>query len=126
VLRLDQMDFYVSKEGKLNKTTRAFSVMAVAVFALTVSVETALAQALAQSNIKAVYRVSLTDPATGNVYYSDRQGLRSWGSMEGCEREKNGFSGFHTSALEKENIVNSAGTSLEVKLDSIVCVDTSK
>ena len=82
------------------------------------SVETASAQTI----VRAIYRISLTDPVTGNVYYSDRQSLRSWASEESCEREKEGFSGHHTSALRKENIMNSDGQSLEVAMSSIHCV----
>ena len=78
--------------------------------------------ASAQSIVRAVYRVSLTDPATGNVYYTDRQSIRSWTSEEQCEIQKNSFSGFHTDRLAKENIVNSDGTPLEVAMASIHCV----
>ena len=82
------------------------------------SIETASAQAI----IRAVYHVSLTDPATGNVYYSDRQSLRSWDAEERCEAEKESFSGFHTSAARGWNIVNSDGTPLEVNMASIHCI----
>lgn len=78
--------------------------------------------ASAQAIIRAVYRVSLTDPATGNVYYSDRQSIRSWSSEDRCQNEMATFSGFHTRALKDLNITNTSGTPLEVKMDSMYCV----
>lgn len=60
--------------------------------------------------------MSLTDPASGNVYYTDRQSLHSWASEESCENQKESFSGFHTSAVAGWNIVNSDGIPLEVKM----------
>ena len=97
---------------------RVLSVLIVGFAWLTASVEIASAQTI----IRAVYRVSMTDPANGNVYYVDRKGLRSWDSEERCDREKNSFSGFHTRAMAKQNITNSEGTPFEVKMDSIFCV----
>lgn len=85
---------------------------------LTASAETASAQSI----VRAIYRVSLTDPGTGNVYYTDRESLRSWASEERCENEKESFSGFHTDKLIKENIVNENGQSLEVQMDYITCI----
>ena len=84
----------------------------------TITVETASAQTI----VRAVYRVSLTDPATGSVYYTDRNSLRSWTSEEVCEGQKDGFSGFHTSRVAGQNIVNSDGTPLEVAMASTHCV----
>ena len=102
----------------MGHTVRLISMLVVGTALLAGSIGTASAQSI----IKAVYRVSLTDPATGNVYYSDRQSLRSWASEEACEREKESFSGFHTSALMKENIMNGNGQPLEVAMASIHCV----
>ncbi len=78
--------------------------------------------ASAQTIIKAVYRVSMTDPANENVYYVDRESKRSWQREDVCEQQKNSFSGFHTNAMEKQNITNSDGTPFEIKMDSIFCV----
>ena len=78
--------------------------------------------ASAQTIIKAVYRVGLTDPANGNVYFVDREGMRSWQSEDVCEAQKTSFSGYHTTAVWKQNIKNSGGTPLQVKMDSIFCV----
>ena len=97
---------------------RVLSVLIVGFAWLTASVEIASAQTI----IRAVYRVSMTDPANGNVYYVDRESKRSWQSDDVCETQKNSFSGFHTRAMERENITNAEGTSLEVKMDSVVCV----
>ena len=97
---------------------RVFSILVIGIAWFAASVETASAQSI----VRAVYRVSLTDPATGNVYYTDRQSLRSWASEQACEDQKNSFSGFHTSQLSRENIVNSDGTPLEVAMASIHCV----
>lgn len=97
---------------------RVFSVLIVGFAWLTASVEIASAQTI----VRAVYRVSMTDPANGNVYYVDRDSSRSWQSEETCEQQKNSFSGFHTRAMVKQNITNSDGTPLDVKLDSIFCV----
>ncbi len=99
-------------------TMRVLSILVVGIAWLAASVETASAQTI----VRAVYRVSLTDPATGNVFYTDRNSVRSWDSEERCERDKNSFSGFHTTAMERENITNAEGTSLEVKMDSVFCV----
>ena len=97
---------------------RTVSIMAVTMGWLAVSVDSASAQTI----VRATYRISLTDPATGSVFYTDRESLRSWASEESCEREKESFSGFHTDKMIKENIMNSGGQSLEVKMASIHCV----
>jgi hypothetical protein len=97
---------------------RVLSILVVGLVWFSTTIDTASAQAI----IKATYRVSLTDPATGNVYYADRQSLRSWTSEESCENQKESFSGFHTSAVAGMNIVNSDGIPLEVKMASIHCV----
>ena len=70
-------------------TMRVLSLLVVGIAWLVASVETASAQTI----VRAVYRVSLTDSATGSVYFTDRQSVRSWDSEERCEREKNSFSG---------------------------------
>ena len=97
---------------------RTLSILVIGIGWLTASIETASAQTI----VRAIYRVSMIDPATGNVYYTDRESLRSWASEERCENEKSSFSGFHTDRLIKENIVNADGQPLEVKMDSIHCV----
>ena len=97
---------------------RVLSILVIGMAWLAASVETASAQTI----VRATYRVSLTDPATGNVYYTDRQSLRSWTSEEVCEGQKNSFSGFHTDRVAGQNIVNSDGTPLDVKMASIHCV----
>jgi hypothetical protein len=97
---------------------RIFSILVVGIAWFTTSVETASAQTI----VRAVYRVSLTDPATGPVYYTDRESLRSWTSSEVCEGQKESFSGFHTSRVTSQNIVNSDGTPLEVAMASMHCV----
>lgn len=102
----------------MRKMMRVLSILVVGIACFAATVETASAQAI----IRAVYRVSLTDPATGNVYYTDRESLRSWASEESCENQKESFSGFHTSAVADMNIVNSDGIPLEVKMASIHCI----
>jgi hypothetical protein len=102
----------------MGQMLRVISMFVVGAALLAGSIETASAQSI----IRAVYRISLTDPATGNVYYSDRQSLRSWTSEEECERRKESFSGHHTSSLTKENIMNADGQPLEVAMASIHCV----
>ena len=97
---------------------RVLSVLIVGFAWLAASVEIASAQTI----VRAVYRVSMTDPANGNVYFADRESIRSWDSEERCDREKDSFSGFHTSAMAKLNITNSDGSPLEVKMDSVFCV----
>jgi len=97
---------------------RVFFLMVVGFSCFATAVETASAQSI----IRAIYRVSLADPATGNVYYADRRSLRSWASKESCENQKESFSGFHTSAVADMNIVNSDGIPLEVEMASIHCV----
>jgi len=97
---------------------RVISVLIVGFTWLAASAEIASAQSI----VSAVYRVSMTDPANGNVYYVDRKSIRSWSSEEDCDREMNSFSGFHTTAMAKLNITNSGGTPLEIKMNSIFCV----
>ena len=99
-------------------TMRVLSVLIIGLAWLAASVETASAQTI----IRAVYRVSLTDSASGNVFYTDRQSIRSWTSEERCDAEKSSFSGFHTRTVKGYNITNGDGTPLEVKMDSIFCV----
>ena len=97
---------------------RVFSVLIVGFSWLTATAEIASAQTI----IRAVYRVSMTDPANGNVYFVDRNGKRSWQAEDVCEAQKKSFSGFHTRAMAKQKFTNSDGTPLEVKMDSIFCV----
>lgn len=78
--------------------------------------------ASAENIINAIYRVSLTDAATGTVYYTDRQSLRSWPTEDSCQREKNAFSGFHKIAVERFDIINAQGKRLTVKVDSSYCI----
>jgi len=97
---------------------RAFSILVIGLAWLSASVETASAQTI----IRAVYRVTLTDSATGNVLYTDRESLRSWTSEERCELEKKSFSGFHTDRVKAQKIVNVDGIPLEVQMASIHCI----
>ena len=76
----------------------------------------------AETIIRAVYRISLTDPEGGKTYQTDRLSIRSWTSMERCEIDGSKFSGFHTSAVEGFGITTAQGSPLEVKMDSIDCV----
>ena len=78
--------------------------------------------AAAEGIVNAIYRVSLTDPGNGAIYYTDRRSLRSWPSEEACMREKGAFSGFHSSAVEGFDLVNAKGKRLTVKMDSSYCV----
>ena len=102
----------------MKNVMRVISVLMVGLAWLTASVE----MASAQSIIRAVYRIKLTDPATGAIFFADRESVRSWSSEEACEREKNSFSGFHTSRMKKMNITNSDGAPLEIMMDSSYCV----
>tara|TARA_R110002167_G_scaffold35239_5_gene112594 strand:+ start:1048 stop:1368 length:321 start_codon:yes stop_codon:yes gene_type:complete len=99
-------------------TTRVITTLAFAAATLAATVGSASAEEI----VHAIYRVSLTDPATGAVYYTDRQSIRSWAMEDHCMREKGAFSGFHTAAVEGFKILNNAGTPLKVKLDSSYCV----
>ena len=94
----------------------SFLVVGLAVFAG--SIQTASAESI----VRAIYRVSLTDPATGSVFYTDRQSLRSWPSEERCKMEKESFSGFHVDRVAKQNFMNEEGASLQVKMASAHCV----
>ncbi len=102
--------------------TRAGSILILGIAWLAASAEIASAQTI----VKAVYRVSLTDPATKNVYYTDRDSVRTWTSKERCEVDKSSLSSFHTNAMRKSNITNTGGTPLEVKMDSSRCVVVSE
>jgi hypothetical protein len=97
---------------------RLLAVFVLGIAFLAVSTEIVSAQAI----VRAVYRVALTDPASGAVFYSDRQSIRSWPSEEQCEREKDSFSGFHINALRNMNITNAGGTPLTVSMDSSYCL----
>ena len=78
--------------------------------------------AAAEQTVNAIYRVSLTDPDSGSVFYTDRQSIRSWPLEDHCKREKDSFSGFHTAAVRGYKLVNATGKALKVKLDSSYCV----
>ena len=43
--------------------------------------------ASAEEIIQTTYRITLTDPATGATFASERVSERSWGSVEECERK---------------------------------------
>lgn len=75
----------------------------------------------AEEQTIAVYRVSLTDPDTGNVAYVDRKSIRSWAKKEDCEAQKETFSGYHTNAVEDFDINTADGKPHTVKLVSITC-----
>ena len=101
---------------------RAGSILVLGIAWLIASAEIASAQTI----VKCVYRVSLTDTATGNVYFTDRDSVRTWSSKERCEVEKGSFSGFHTGAMKKNKITNADGTLLEVKMESAHCIVVSE
>ena len=102
----------------MKNVMRVISVLMVGLVWLTTSVE----MASAQSIIRAVYRIKITDPATGAIFFADRESIRSWSSENACEREKNSFSGFHIKRLKGMNITNSDGAPLEIMMDSSYCV----
>ena len=101
---------------------RAGSILVLGIVWLTASAETASAQAI----VKAVYRVSMTDPATKSVFFTDRDSIRTWSTKDRCEVEKSSFSGFHTTAMRKQKVTNAEGTLLEINMVSSHCVVVSE
>lgn len=102
----------------MNSFTRAITAMACGVVAVTANVNLASAQ---ETQTMATYRISLTDPASGNVAYVDRESIRSWAKAEDCELQKESFSGYHTDAVEDFEIKTEDGKPYAVKLESITC-----
>ena len=78
--------------------------------------------AAAQSIVRAVYRFSLTDPATGASFYANRLSVRSWAKEERCKIDSSKSGGMHADAVRSFGIMNNKGEPLEVKIDSVECV----
>ena len=89
--------------------------------------------ASAQSIVKAYFKFSLTDAASGMVVYADRVSSRSWTALEKCEAESKKAAGFGflkldsaEDAVEAYGIVNKDGVPLDVKRTEMSCVVVRK
>ena len=85
--------------------------------------------AAAQTIVKAYFKFSLTDAASGAVVYTDRVSSRSWTSLQKCEAESKKAAGFGflkldsaEDAVEAYGLVNKDGVPLDVKLTEMSCV----
>jgi len=113
----------------MKSTDRAVSIVAIGLSLLIAGSGTATAQSTGEGkqkgervNVGAVYRVSVTDPATGNVYYVDRKSLRTWDSKASCKNQMASFSGFHTRAVRQVGLKNRKGKPLKVEMSDMFCV----
>lgn len=70
---------------------------------------------------RATYRLSVTDPNSGNVAYVARESVRSWQSAGDCETQKETFSSYHTDAVEDFRLRTEDGKPHIVKIESITC-----
>lgn len=79
--------------------------------------------ALAQEDglTRATYRLSVTDPDTGNVAFVDRNSLRSWPNPADCEAQRKTFSGYHIEIVEGFHLKTADGKPHVVKMASITC-----
>ena len=76
--------------------------------------------------VKTQIHISLTDPDSGQVWHVQRLSRLSWADIKDCERQKAKTGRFDVSAVEGYGLVNAAGKSPVLKLESITCVNTRK
>jgi len=98
-------------------------VAAIAMLAATVTLP---GSASAETIIRAIYTITLTDSASGNIVNTSRLSVRSWPTMEQCKVQSEGGGAFHVRAVEGFGIKNSSGDALAVKRASVDCFDVSK
>lgn len=104
----------------MTRTSYTLAIAALGLGALIALPDAAMAQK--KGDVQAVYRVSVTDPATGNTYYVDRTSIRSWETKKSCENQKSTFSGFHTRAIRDVGLKNRKGTPLKVGMSDSYCI----
>ncbi len=101
----------------MKPTTIRLSALAGAIVCLTAFGGSASAEGI----VDGMYRISLTDPATGAVFHVEQKSVRSWPNEAQCEEQIKSFSGVHTKMLKELEIMNAQGTPLTVKMDSMHC-----
>ncbi len=104
-------------------TTRPSVVFALALFAATVA---SAGSASAESIIRAIYHINLTDGASGTMLNTSRLSVRSWPNIEQCKTQSGSGAGFHVKAVEGYGIKDSADKALAVKLASVKCFVVSE
>ena len=82
--------------------------------------------ATAESIIRAIYHINLTDGGSGTTSNTSRLSIRSWPNIDQCKVQSDSGAGFHVKAVEGYGIKNSAGKALAVKLVSVKCFVVSK
>jgi len=102
----------------LSRTTATLALLAATI--------AAPGSASAETIIRAIYNINLTDSASGTTLNTSRLSVRSWNRMDDCEGQSGGGGGFHVKAVEGYGINNSAGKALAVKLASVKCFLVSK
>ena len=93
-----------------------------ALFAATIAMP---GTASAETIIRAIFHISLTDNASGTTFNTSRLSVRSWPRMDQCEGQS-GSGAFHVRAVEGFGIKNSAGQALAVKVASVKCFVVSQ
>ena len=89
--------------------------------AIILGAQWAMAQSL-PSFVRAEYTVSVTDPASGHVWYVFRMGQRDYTSMEECQMRAPNFADRAVVAVQGFGLVNEADQSPAVAVDSIECI----
>jgi hypothetical protein len=79
--------------------------------------------AFAQTQFGGVVTLKLSDPnGVSEPWRVRRQLLRTWPRMDGCERQKTSFSGFHIGRVEGLGLITPSGTSPVVEIETIECM----
>jgi hypothetical protein len=75
--------------------------------------------------IGGVVTLKLSDPGgASEPWRVQRQLLRTWPAMRGCEAQKTSFAGFHIGRVEGLGLVTPSGTSPVVEVESVECMPT--
>jgi hypothetical protein len=70
--------------------------------------------ASAESIVRAIYQITLTDAASGTTLNTHRLSIRSWPQMGQCKGQSPSGASFHVRSVKGYGIHNSAGNALTV------------
>jgi len=97
----------------------------IAVLALLATTIAVPGAASAETIIRAIFKITLTDSASGTVLNTSRLSVRSWPTMDQCKTQSAKGS-FHVRSVEGFGIKNSSGEPLAVQRASVNCIVVSE
>jgi hypothetical protein len=79
--------------------------------------------ALAQTQIRGIITLKLSDPGgASEPWRVQRQLLRTWPGMRSCEAQKMSFNRFHIGRVEGFGLITPSGTSPIIEVEAVECM----